>query len=254
MCADSIVIDMKVLGERMKIEMDGLYHCTSLNALISIFRNRAFHPFFCLEEASYLGDSIRFAFAVVCFADLRRSELKEHMRNFSSEVYIKMNKDWAIRNNVSPVTYYSEKSTLSSAIYRALVDYAADHKEDPKIFNPVNLMLGLLKQYRGHYYDKTLKSFSSREVCFYLEREWRYLPLVTDYEAYYMEESGFLNERFRRAKQQELVDHKYVLDFTWDDILEVGGSFKHYTDLVNTLSSVFSLSKLEAASKVKCIN
>lgn len=78
--------------------------------------------FFCLEEASYLKDSVRFA--VVCFADLRKSELQEHMTNFSSEVYVKMSKYWAIRKNVSPVMYYSEKSTLSSAIYRALIDYA----------------------------------------------------------------------------------------------------------------------------------
>lgn len=244
---------MNMLGERTLMEMDGLYHCTSLNALTSILMCKAFYPFFCLEEASYLKDSIRFAFAVVCFADLRRSELKEHMRNFSSEVYIKMSKDWAIRKNVSPVTYYSEKSTLSSAIYRALIDYAVKRRKELEIFYPVNLMLGLLKQYHGHYYDKNLKAFSSREVCFYLEREWRYLPLVKDGEAYYMEEPDFMNESLRRAKQQELVDHKYVLSFTWDDILEVGGSFKHSVALINILSKLFSVSKLEAASKVKWI-
>ncbi len=242
-----------MIGDRTLAEMDGLYHCTSLNALTSIFQSRAFYPFFCLEEASYLKESVRFAFAVVCFADLRRSELKEHMRNFSSEVYVKMSKDWAIRRNVSPVTYYSEKSTLSSAIYRALIDYAANHNQDREIFYPVNLMLGLLKQYRGHYYDKNLKSFSSREVCFYFEREWRYLPLVMDGEAYYMEELDFMNESLRRAKQQELVDHKCVLDFTWDDILEVGGSFKHSIALVNILSKLFSVSKYDAACKVKMI-
>ena len=220
-------------------EIDGLYHCTSLNALTRIFQSRAFYPFFCLEEASYLKDTLRFAFAVVCFADLRRSELKGHMRNFSSEVYVKMSKDWAIRKNVSPVTYYSAKSTLSSAIYRALIDYTSKHKDEREIFYPVNLMLGLLKQYRGHYYDKNLKAFSSREVCFYLEREWRYLPLVMDGEAYYMEEPDFLNESLRRTKQQELVEHKYVLDFTWDDILEVGGSLEHCDALVNILSTLF---------------
>ena len=233
--------------------MDGLYHCTSLNALMQIFQSKAFHPFFCLEEASYLKDSINFAFAVVCFADLRRSELYEHMKNFSSEGYVKMSKDWAIRKNVSPVTYYSEKSTLSSAIYRALIDYTAKHKDERELFYPVNLMLCLLKQYRGHYYDKNLKAFSSREVCFYLEREWRYLPLVMDGEAYYLEESDFLNEEVRQARQKELVEHRHVLDFTWDDILEVGASIKHYVALINILSRVFSISKLEAASRVRCV-
>lgn len=234
-------------------EMDGLYHCTSLNALTQIFQCRAFYPSFCLEEASYLKDTLRFAFAVVCFADLRKSELKEHMRNFSSEVYVKMSKDWAIRNNLSPVAYYSEKSTLSSDIYRALIDYTLNHKTDCEIFYPVNFMLGLLKQYRGHYYDKKLKQLSTRDVCFYLEREWRYLPLVMHGEAYYMEESDFINESLRRAKQQELVDNNYVLHFTWDDVLEVGGSFKHFVALVNLLSKLFSVSKYDAFCKVKCV-
>lgn len=242
-----------MIGDSALAEMDGLYHCTSLNALTNIIQSRAFYPFFCLEEASYLKASVRFAFAVVCFADLRRSELMEHMRNFSSEVYIKMTKEWAIRKNVSPVTYYSEKSTLSSAIYRALIDYTANHKDEREIFYPVNLMLGLLKQYRGHYYDKSIKAFSSREVCFYLEREWRHIPLVMDGEAYYMEESDFLNEDLRKAKQQELVEHKYVLDFTWNDILEVGGSIEHCDALVNILSTLFSVSKYKAVCKVKRI-
>lgn len=234
-------------------EMDGLYHCTSLNALTNIFQSGAFYPSFCLEEASYLNESLRFAFAVVCFADLRRSELKEHMVNFSSQVYVKMRKDWAIKKNLSPVTYYSVKSTLSSAIYRSLVDYASKRKSIPEIYSPVNLMLGLLKQYCGHYYDKKLKRFSSHEVCFYLEREWRYLPLVMDGEAFYLEEKDYMNENLRQAKQKELVDHGYVLNFSWDDILEVGGSFKHSIALVNILSRVFSISRIEAASKVKRI-
>lgn len=235
-------------------EMDGLYHCTSLNALTSILRSGAFYPSFCLEEASYLKESNRFAFAVVFFADLRRKELKEHMSNFSSQVYIKMSKNWAIRKNLSPVTYYSAKSTLSSAIYRSLVDYASRRKSIREIYNPVNLMLGLLKQYSGHYYDKKIRRFSSHEVCFYLEREWRYLPLVMDGEAYFMREIDYMNDNLRQAKQKELVNHGYVLNFSWDDILEVGGSSKYYIALVNILSREFSVSKSEAASKVKCIS
>lgn len=234
-------------------EMDGLYHCTSLDRLSSILRCRAFYPSFCLEEASYLKNVLRFAFAVVCFADLRMDEIEEHMTNFSSDVYIKMSKRWAIRKNVSPVTYYSEKSTLSSAIYRALIDYAANHKNEREIFNPVNLMLGLLKQYSGHYYDKKQQAFSPREVCFYLEREWRYIPLVLDGEAFYLDESDFLDEKLRQAKQQELVNHRYVLNFTWADILEIGCKMLHKDVVVCILTDIFIISPEEAFSKIKIV-
>ena len=164
-----------------------------------------------------------------------------------------MSKEWAIRKNVSPITYYSEKSTLSSAIYRALTDYASTHKKELEIFNPVNLMMGLLKQYSGHYYDKNLKSFSTREVCFYLEREWRYLPLVTNGEAYYLDESGFLNEDLRKAKQEELVSNNYVLDFTWDDILEVGCNEDSKDALVDILSEMFTIPNDEIFLKIKIL-
>lgn len=232
-------------------EMDGLYHCTSFCALNSIFQTQAFYPFFCLEEAAYLKKSLKFAFAVVSFADMRYGELKEHMRQFSSDAYIKMSKEWAIRNTVSPVTYYSDKSTLSSTIFRMLVNYAAKTNKDYEFYNPLNMFLGLLKQYRGYYYQKNLKKFSDHEVCFYLEREWRYLPLVMDHEAYFITEDQFMNATIRTEKEKELVSKKYILSFNWDDILQVGVKPRNFIHAVGMLSNKFSVPWINAASKVK---
>lgn len=63
-------------------------------------------------------------------------------------------------------------------------------------------------------------------------------------------ESDFLNEKLRQAKQQELVSRRYILDFTWDDILEIGCNVEHKGALVEILTETFTISTEEASSKI----
>ena len=233
--------------------MDGLYHCTNYNSLVEILKKRAFYPSYCLEEASYLCGNPRFAFAMVCFADLRQSELKDHMRNFSSDVYIKMRKQWAFKQNVSPVVYYSENSSLSNAIFRSIAIDVSEMKESNPLYKSFNLFMGLLKQYKGHYFNKKVGQMSNNEICFYLEREWRYLPIVQGGEAYFISEQDYLDECFRREKREELIEHGYILRFVWDDILEIGANLKNASYIINGLSSLYNITKWEVASKMKLI-
>ena len=174
--------------------MDGLYHCTTYDSLMRILQSGAFYPSYCLEQASYLKWNPNFAFAMVCFADLQRSEVKDHMKTFSSDVYIKMKKSWAFKYHISPVVYYSEKSTLTNAIFKDMVMDVAKAGNMGPMYNVMNILMGLMKQYKGHYFDKKRNRLSDNEVCFYLEREWRYLPLVKKNEAYYLEESEYHDE------------------------------------------------------------
>ena len=164
-----------------------------------------------------------------------------------------MKKEWAVRYNVSPVVYYSEKSTLSNAIFRDLTMRAVKKEEKGTVYNSLNLLMGLMKQYKGHYFDKKRNQISSNEVCSYLEREWRYLPLVTDEEAYFLSEEDYHDEEIRRQKRQELIEHAYVLDFGWDDIIEIGVEFNNLFPIINTLSTIFKKSRSKVISKIKII-
>ena len=233
--------------------MDGLYHCTTYDSLVKILEKRAFFPSYCLEEASYLKGNPRFAFAMVCFADLPKREIKVHMKNFSSDVYIKMKKTWAFKHNISPVVYYSEKSTLSNAIFRDMTLHVVKRNSKDDMYNALNLLMGLMKQYKGRYYDKKRKTLSSNEVCFYLEREWRYLPLVRNEEAYYLSETEYLDINIRTQKRQELIDHEYVLDFGWDDIMEIGVNLKNAVSIINYFYFGWGKSIKDIASKIKLV-
>lgn len=234
--------------------MEGLYHCTTYKSLIRILESGAFHPSYCLETASYLPSNPNFAFAMVCFADLQEFELKDHMSTFSSDVYIKMKKSWAFRHNISPVLYYSEKSTTTNKVFKSIASYLVDHIEQKDdLYNAVNILMGFMKQYKGHYYDKKRKEISSSEKTFYLEREWRYIPLVKNFEAYFLEETAYRDVQMREQKRAELIEHGYIVDFCWDDIMEIGVNQTYETDIISSLTSIFSISHSEATSKVKTI-
>ena len=41
---------------------------------------------------------MEFAFAMVCFADLLKVEVKSHLKKFNKKCYIQMSKEWAKNN------------------------------------------------------------------------------------------------------------------------------------------------------------
>lgn len=183
-----------------------LYHCTKFDSLKAILKAMAFKPSYCLESADYLKEKHNFAFAVVCFADLMDSEVKEHIESFHADCYLQMSKDWARNNRVSNVVYY-HKQTIGSFAFRELDNFTKG----------VSLLMALLKQYKGHYWDKNKSEWSQKDVQFYNEREWRFVPIVKQGEAYYLEEDEFLNETIREEKLDELRGNKENwLHFTWE--------------------------------------
>ena len=210
----------------MSITTTQLYHCTNHSALCEILKSKQFNPSFCLEELSiYPHNSMKMAYAVVCFADLLKQELKEHMHNFHSDSYIIMDKKWAKFHDVSPVIYYTTPSFMS-VIMKNIIEYATRinrNKSDDelKFFNSVNLFIGFLKQYEGRYLIKSRNIYSD-VTQFYKEREWRYLPMPKNYEANYIDEEDYNNEKRRKEKTQELIAHGYALKFDLGDIIEIG--------------------------------
>lgn len=211
----------------MKDMITELYHCTSFECLKSILASQAFYPSYCLEKAEYLRNKQDFAFAMVCFADLYFEELPLHMEKFKYSCYLKMSKEWAMRNGLAPIIYYTKKNCPLSACLGNIIDQTleeiADGKTDTPFVKSVNVLLSFLKQYEGQYWMDGKEDWSEN-TQFYTEREWRYIPLVQNGEAYYLEPEQFKNMAFRKQKRDELIQHGYILRFSIDDVLEIGVS------------------------------
>lgn len=233
-----------------------LYHATDFGSLCNIINSKAFWPSYCYERAEYLKNPMNFAFAMVCFADLLDVEVKKHLNKFNKDCYIQMNRDWALRNHLSNVIYYNRQS-VTAASFRRLVDGFIDNleikrEENPRGFIEINLLMAFFKQYEGYYWNDNISKWSSKRTIFYTEREWRYIPLVQDYEAYYLESDEFLNKEIRSAKRDELIKKGYVLKFSWNDIDSIGvRGLKRWLKLCWSLTREYSL--LDVLRKLKLI-
>lgn len=233
-----------------------LYHCTKIESLKSILREKAFRSSYCLEQASYLESENNFAFAVVCFADLMDTELKEHMRNFNSNCYIEMSKEWARKKKLSNVIYYGDH-TLGAFACKEIVSMGKDKLISDNDFDRfaigVSLFMALLKPYKGYYWDKTKRNWSTKETVFYNEREWRYIPLVKNREHYCLEEKEFKDDKLRNKCLNELNENPdNLLRFDWDDIVEIGIEDKDKECLLGILASSFNLT-LDNINKIKIL-
>ena len=208
-----------------------------------------FRPSFCLEEYNFDLDC-HCAFAVICFADLLAFEVADHMSQFDADSYIILSKEWANRNSLSPVIYYTKESIVGHCLKLLVNSEPVVNKQYPMIYNSLNIIWAFYKKYSGHYYQRDSHSFSLEEVQFYKEREWRYIPLVKDGEAYFLEEESYLDEGLRRDKEQELVDHGYVLCFNWDDLIEISCPIEKKERIMDVIVSRFHLTEEEVNHKM----
>lgn len=248
-----------MINEDMQMDLN-LYHCTNSNGLRGILSSMYFQPSFCLEKAEYLSNSQNFAFAMVCFADLLNEELPSHMKRFHSSAYLKMRREWAIRSGVNPVCYYFQNTPFMAGV-RKIIEKAAEENKQAigandmeaqftPFLNGVNIMMGYLKQYEGCYW---MGDRWSPETIFFTEREWRYLPLVENGEAYFLSEEEFHKDVIRNEQKQILIKHGYVLRFSVEDIEEIG--IKNNDDMawINEAVNSGTLSR-NLLLKVKMIN
>ena len=192
------------------ISANTLFHFTNnLENLIGILTNN-FYPRYCRENHSvfYTKDMAKrlgysdIAIPMVCFCDIPLSSIRNHI-NVYGRYAIGLSKEWGKQKRVSPVMYALSNSISATVIRKSL--YAIEkciHKSNSHLDalysnNPnykqdkKDILIGTLsnelaridsglmdimtftKNYRGTFF-RNGKQY--RNVCFYDEREWRYVP------------------------------------------------------------------------------
>ena len=110
------------------MEIPQLHHCTNFESLCSILDSKEFWPSFCLEQSDFMKEFSEAAYAVVCFADLLSDEVRRHLYTFKKDSYIKMRKEWAVANTISPVVYYT-KGTIPSTTMKKWTNFIVDNQD-----------------------------------------------------------------------------------------------------------------------------
>ncbi len=172
----------------MAVSANALFHFTSsINIVKSILEN-GFYPRYCMEKRDFLNvypasELRNSASPMVCFCDIPLSLINQHANEYG-RYGIGINKELAQRLNLQPVTYVSSKSKTTKYINYS---YAALKKYHPLNEKPIKELMDLdylhgealdaifyLKSYEGKNWRK--KSFAGKKICFYDEREWRFVP------------------------------------------------------------------------------
>lgn len=256
-----------------------LYHCTKCDSLLKILASKYFRYSYCLEEYFlHKGDGFsleKLAYAIICFADLYSDELEDHMHRFNADSYIMMEKTWAKGKKICPVIYY-DRDSWSHWAFLAMILYTYDldkdiasvieinHQVDEegarliervhKLYKSIEIFRPFLKKYEGQYYIKDKGSFSDETTEFFLEREWRSIPIVTGGERYFLDFDDYLNEEIRNKASQELLDHNYCIRFDWGDIKQIGCKEGEKSVIIHAIRESFGVDEDEAENKIIIIH
>ncbi|MFA4828498.1 MAG: abortive infection system antitoxin AbiGi family protein [Thermodesulfovibrionales bacterium] len=183
------------------ISSNTVFHFTNWGNLLSILKE-GFYPRYSLENLPVSTDgNVKLAIPMVSFCDIPLSQIKEHVKTYGS-YGIGMTKKWANKAGLNPVLYLRGKSELNNKIQTVFVDgrkfnmalverYQTELESMSK--NPSEGLLSkeyltkMTKEIISNMfslftlisYTKKYKGFSEKrkkKICFYDEREWRYVP------------------------------------------------------------------------------
>ena len=240
----------------MAVSSSVLFHFpNSMDNLINILTNE-FQPRFCLEDLGQLfpkleKDIYEQAIPMVCFCDLRLSNVKEHLR-FYGNYGLGLNKEWGIGKGINPVIYLCPASPLCEHIFDILSTFV-DDEETRKLIEDFNNITGFVKPHEGLVW----RDGEYHEKYCYDEREWRYIPRFLDGKVLglpspMMRKEEFMNKVKRgeidapieniEALTFEPKDITYIMVERESEILPMINAIKHIkgrydTDTVSVLST-----------------
>jgi Putative abortive phage resistance protein AbiGi, antitoxin len=167
-----------------RISSDTLFHFTpTLENLVSILVNE-FRPRLCVEDfgyvAQYLDDEEvepECGIPMVSFCDIPLSQVTTHMGRYG-HYGIGLTKKWGRENGVSPVMYVHENAPGPRSVARLIQLIGSEPLQgQPVAVRALALQPGQVL-YHLKPYNGTLirRDRTEQDVCFYDEREWRYVP------------------------------------------------------------------------------
>lgn len=238
-----------------------LYHFTDYSGITGIIRAKYFRPSYSLEKIDYFDrNSItktnaniellksELAFPMVCFADLMENEIDKHSEKFGDFALV-MSKDWARNNRLSPVLYANPKGITSDGILRSAINLYIDilntsSNEDQNIAlrNILSFLMIYYKSYEGFEYCKAIKDFKDKPTTFYLEREWRYVPMHLNNCAMSLTYEKFIVDTVRNEEIRKIDNnHSNRLKFEFQDVLKIITPHEHKQELIHALAQSFEI-------------
>jgi hypothetical protein len=229
-------------NHQVTISSNTLFHFTDkIENVINILENE-FMPHFCLEDLSFMLidisplEKLEIAIPMVCFCDIPLSQSRAHMENYG-KYGIGLSKKWGIKNKICPILYAHDNSAITFSInemqdkilsfgVNTIFNKQTDSDFIGKFLGDLYWISSFVKPYDG------ILSKNGKEVRFYDEREWRYVPKLPDefsplrltkaqYSDPNMKSSAIEKLRENSILKFEPSDIKYIIVQKEDEIIEI---------------------------------
>lgn len=197
------------MAEKRNISSLSLFHFTnSLQTLERILTSRHFIVSYC-EERHWGG--YKFSIPMACFCDIPLSQIAAHINRYGC-YGIGLNDKWDNSKKLSSVIYSRPESELSRWVTKTLKNIACG-KINAISDEAIYLLSRIKKNYGKFAHNKKNKAEKEELVCFYNEREWRYVPKNLKIEDIKV---GKENEDFELPQKEEFLtfdfsDIKYII-------------------------------------------
>lgn len=154
------------------ISSHSLFHFTSsFSTLKKILDSHEILASYCTE---HFWNGYKFALPMACFCDIPLSQISEHISKYG-KFGIGFKSSWQTVQSLSSAIYTRSESNLAKRASRKL--YAlCDGKTKPSLSYSDIYLLTHIKKYKGMFLHGKEGDKISKNVIFYNEREWRYVP------------------------------------------------------------------------------
>lgn len=210
------------------ISSHSLFHFTSsISTLKKILDSHEILASYCTE---HFWEGYKFAVPMACFCDIPLSQISEHISKYG-KFGIGFKSSWKNVQSLSSVIYTRSESNLAKDFGKKLYELC-DGKTKPRLSYGDIYLLTHIKKYKGIFLHGREDDEISKNVIFYNEREWRYVPSNITLDKIKIEKED--------RKRIEVENHKkYSLHFNPFDIryIIVSDDGKRY-DLIKHIDSL----------------
>lgn len=208
----------------MAISANTLFHFTSQAGLLGIIKSKGFRASCSFERFSRIlprkSSYTTCYIPMVSFCDLKMTQItQQHIKDFG-KFGIGLNKNWGVKNNLSPVLYVHENSNTTKHI-NTIFGLASELKanklsvKNMRTFRAELLkILTFTKPYKSYYQRNKRRKIA---INHYDEREWRYLADFVDPNIISGQKDRE-NSKLLAYVKQKISQPKRFLKFGADDI------------------------------------
>ena len=202
----------------MNVSANTVFHFTRTYANLLGILEKEFKPRYNHEDlTNVMPDIANFLYQtyipMTCFCDIPLSAIQDHATRYGSYA-IGLTKEWAKKMGLNPILYLRENSQMAEYV-KELIKGFRNHTElsiDPPLVQSFYELMSHIKAY-----EQPAIGTDTAKV-FYNEREWRYVPRISNDKSYSRLTSSDYNNTHERIAAERKIDERHRLRFEPNDI------------------------------------